>query len=179
MHYQYIHETITRILTLFTSNNPFHIPKIDPPPPNPHAGRNRTPSTPQTLTLDHQICNICREAGPPRHGECYTCKTMKSTKAPATFAGHTNNKLYPNQEFPTTPKARQDAVDAMEYTQELFDLEIHHEETECLINDPRPKYTVNPLDQPLPDFCNRGRGRKMYLDRLSKKTNIIMTRIQF
>ena len=156
-------------LTLFMSKNPFHIPKIDPPPPNPHAGRNRASPTTPTLTLDHQICNICREAGPPRHGECYTCKTMKSTKAPVTYANHANNKLYPNQEFPTTPKARQDAVDAMEYTQELFDIEIHHEETECLINDPRPKYTVNPLDQPLPDSYNRGRGRKMYLDRLSKK----------
>ena len=94
---------------------------------------------------------------------------MKSTKAPATHGHHVNNKLYPDQEFPTTPKARQDAVDAMEYTQELFDLEIHHEETECLINDPRPEYTINPLDRPLPDTNSwnyRGRGRKMYLDGL-------------
>ena len=158
------------------SKNPFVIPKIDPPPHNPHAGRNRanTATHEPALTLDHQICNICREAGPPRHGDCYTCKTMKSTSAPATHGNYVNNKLYPGQEFPTTPKAREDAVDAMEYTQELFDLEIHHEETECLINDPRPKYTVNPLDQPLPDTVPRnyrGRGRKMYLDGLSK--NII------
>ena len=154
------------------SKNPFHIPKINPPPPNPHAGRNRS-STPQqepALTLDHQICNICRETGPPRHGECYTCKTMKSTKAPAAHGSHISNKLYPNQEFPTTSKARQDAVDAMEYTQEIYDLEIHHEETEHLINDPRPKYTENPLDCALPDIYPRnyrGRGRKMYLDGLS------------
>ena len=94
---------------------------------------------------------------------------MKSTKAPAAHGLYTSNKLYPDQEFPTTSKARQNAVDAMEYTQELFDLEIHHEETECLINDPRPKYTENPLDRPLPDtapWSYRGRGRKMYFDGL-------------
>ena len=163
---------ITHILTLFMSKNPFHIPKIDPPPPNPHAGRNRSSPLTQTpvLTLDHQLCNICRETGPPRYTECYTCKTMKSTKAPAMHGNHVNNKLYPDQEFPTTSKARQDAVEAMEYTQELFDLEIHHEETEHLINDPRPKYTENPLDRPLSDtvpWHHRGRGRKMYLDGLS------------
>ena len=154
------------------SKNPFVIPKIDPPPHNPHAGRNRSNTAPHepALTLAHQICNICREAGPPRHGDCYTCKTMKSTTPPVTHGNYKSNKLYPDQEFPTTSKARQDAADAMEYTQELFDLEIHHEETECLINDPRPKYTENPLDRPLPDTVSRnyrGRGRKMYFDGLS------------
>ena len=172
------------LLTLFMSqsNNPFVVPKINPPPHNPNAGRNRprSQSTPSTSTfepeLDHQMCNICLEVGPM--DKCYNCETInQKKKKPQVHGDFATNSLYPDQEYPVNDAGRRRAQHDMDYTTEIPLLSENQDER--LINNPlnghnpnaeneyaKPAYLLNPLNTPLTNFetPKRGRGnaRKMY-----------------
>ena len=130
------------------------------------------------------MCDMCKEIGPPRYDLCYMCETLSERKSTAVHGSFTQNTIYPAQEFPNNQSALRNAVDAMEYTQEIYDIDIHHrkDENRPLINgpiktnpftgeisEPKPDYTRNPLsiDMPLPPapkYVNNfeTRGRKLY-----------------